>query len=94
MSTKIYKANVLDNCLRFGDLQILHLQGTVMSGNEKKISFPYIFKDDQYAVTVAGNYGSTVSIANKYKDCVYINVAGIGSYNTGKYEVIAIGKWK
>ena len=94
MSFKIYNANVLDNCLRFGDMQNLFLQGAVVSGDSKKIAYPYIFKDDQYAVAITGNYGSKLNIANKYKDCIYLNVEGNGSYNTGKYELIAIGKWK
>lgn len=80
--------------MRFGDMQILYLQGTVSSGSEKRIDFPYIFRDDQYTISVTGNYGSVINIAKKYKDCVFLNVGGSGSYNTGKYEIIAIGKWK
>lgn len=94
MSLKIYKANCLDSCLRFGDLQILHLQGTLTAGDARKVQFPYIFVDDTYSLIVGGNYGSTVDINNKYKDCCYLNIRGKNGYDTGKYELIAIGKFK
>lgn len=94
MSLKIYKANCLDSCLRFGDLQILHLQGTLPQGNNVKIQYPYIFSDTNYSLIVGGNYGSTIDISNKYVDCCYVNISGKSIYDTRKYELIAIGKFK
>lgn len=94
MSVKIYKANCLDSCLRFGDLQILHLQGTLSNGDNIKIQYPYIFSDTNYSLIVGGNYGNTIDISSKYKDCCYLNINGKNGYNTGKYELIAVGKFK
>ena len=94
MSFKIYNAEVTDNCIRFGNIQILFLQGSLTSGSERRIDFPKPFLDKSYSITISGDYGSTLNIANKYKDSVFLNVAGNGAYNTGKYELIAIGKWK
>ena len=94
MTIRIHKTDVYENCIRIDDIQILFLSGSISSGAEKRIDFPQFFLDKNYAVTVSGNYGSALNIANKYNDCIFLNVAGSGAYNTGKYEIIAIGKWK
>jgi hypothetical protein len=75
-------------------MQILHLQGTLSNGDARQVKFPYIFSDATYSLIVEGNYGSTVDVNNKYKDCCYLNIKGKDGYNTGKYEIIAIGKFK
>lgn len=94
MSFKIPKSEMSSNYMRFGNIQIVFLQGKVTPGELKQIDFPMNFVDNSYTVTVNGDYGSNIYITNKYNGNIIVNARPNDGYNTGKFEVIAIGKWK